>query len=148
MKEKEIRFYMGVAHNAAQMSYAKRKKVGAVIVTANGGMYYGYNGTLPGFDNECEDGVIVDGVLTLVTKPNVIHAEMNCLAKMLKEGVSTKDSTLFLTLSPCINCAMPIAAAGIKHVYYSEKYRDSSGIIELNKANVGVDQYYYVERTN
>lgn len=132
MKQKEIEFYMGVAQSAAHMSHAKRKKVGAVIVTENGGMYYGYNGTPANFDNNCEDEINGE----LVTKSTVIHAEKNCLAKMLKEGVSAKGSTVFVTMSPCETCALMMVAAGVSMVFYKEKYRDETGLNILKQANI------------
>lgn len=136
MKNKEIDFYMGVAQGAALMSHAERKKVGAVVVTVNGGMYYGYNGTLAGLENSCE--TLING--ELFTKETVIHAEKNCLSKMLKEGVSAKCGTMFLTLSPCVTCALMIAASGISTVYYKEKYRDESGLNILKQANIYLEE--------
>lgn len=162
MKEKELDFYVSVAKSAAEMSYAQRKKVGACVITQNRGIYIGYNGRLPGQDNCCEelvpgfmkkvgeklvvqhDGVsFVADVLDfdVQTRKDVVHGEMNALAKMLKEGVSAEGSTLVVTLSPCASCSVMIASSGVKRVVYLEKYRDTTGIEILKQANVEVEQY-------
>ena len=137
MKQEDIDFYMDTAFRAAERSKAVRKKVGAVVVTNSGGMYIGYNGTPKGVDNCCE--IMLNG--ELVTKPNVIHAEKNALGKMLKEGVSTHESVLFLTLSPCTSCATLIASAGVKRVVYAEEYRDNMGLFTLMECGVEVMKY-------
>ena len=127
IKDKEHKFYMQQALAASQMSYAERKKVGACVVTKHKGIFIGYNGTGPGEDNCCEherfelraikDSDVLEGFdfprrRVLTTKSNVRHAELNCFAKMLKEGVSAEGSTLYVTLSPCTFCACMIASAG------------------------------------
>jgi dCMP deaminase len=124
--------YLGTAYLHSRLSHARRKKVGAVLVTKHGVIVPGYNGTVAGADNNCED--LVDS--TLVTKPGVLHAETNILVKCSKEGISTEGATLYITLSPCERCAAMIAAAGIKRVVYSEKYRNSAGITALYGYNV------------
>lgn len=137
MKNKEVDFYMDVAKRASEMSHAVRKKVGALVVTKQRGMYTGYNGTAAGIDNCCE--IEMDGYL--ITKPNVIHAEKNALGKMLREGISAEGSTLFLTLSPCADCATLIASAGVKEVIYAEEYRDDYGLRMLEECGVEVMKY-------
>lgn len=137
MKEKEIHFYMDVAKRAAEMSYAERKKVGAVVVTKQRGMYIGFNGTPAGFSNCCEHNG--------VTLPEVIHAEKNALGKMLREGVSAEGSTVFVTLSPCTSCASLMIAAGVDLVVYEEDYRDDTGKLILGIGGVKVQKY---ERDN
>lgn len=111
---------MSLAKLIAEQSYCTRKKVGAIIVTETGGTYLGFNGMPSGMPNICE----VDNK----TNPFVIHAEENCLSKMLKEGVSSKNAKVYVTLSPCIECAKMLYSAGIKEVYYKEKYHDCSHI--------------------
>lgn len=133
-KEKEERFYMEVARQAAKMSHAQRKQVGACVVTSTGAMFYGYNGTPAGHDNVCE--VVSDG--QLVTKPNVVHAEVNALAKAAREGVSTVGSIVYVTLSPCVSCATILASFGVKGVVYDEVYRDVAGLGELASSGVSV----------
>lgn len=133
-KEKEERFYMAVAHQAAKMSHAIRKQVGACVVTSTGAMFYGYNGTPAGHDNGCE--FVSDG--QLVTKPNVVHAEVNALAKAAREGVSTVGSIVYVTLSPCLPCATILASFGVKGVVYDEVYRDVAGLVELASSGVAV----------
>ena len=131
--------YMQVAERHAQMSHAKRKKVGACLVLRSGGVMPGYNGTVKGSDNACED--VIDGELR--TKPEVLHAELNCILKCAKEGVSSEGSTLYVTLSPCESCASMIAEAGIRRVVYKEKYRCEKGIEALIKYNILVNQFKY-----
>lgn len=133
-KTKEELFYMSVAREAAKMSHGVRSKVGACVVTATGAMFYGYNGTPAGQDNCCE--IEVDGAL--VTKQNVIHAEVNALAKAAREGVSTVGSIVYVTLSPCVPCATILASFGVKGVVVDEIYRDPNGIIELASAGIAV----------
>lgn len=130
-------FYMQIALLYASQSKAVRKKVGAVLVTAHGVLVPGYNGTVSGSDNRCEY-CEVDG--SLVTKPGVLHAELNCILKCSKEGISTMKSTLYCTLSPCEECAAMIAAAGIQRVVFLEKYRNDAGIKALQGYNVEVEQ--------
>lgn len=150
MKEKELKFYMQTAQHAAEMSHAVRKKVGACVITKNRGIYIGYNGRLTGQDNCCEYnspsfksefGKQTEVTWTLVTRKDVAHAELNCLSKMLREGVSAEDATLVLTLSPCATCAVMIASAGIKEVIYKEEYRDTDGLKILIDAGVSIRQY-------
>lgn len=137
MKQKELEFYMSVAESAAKMSHAVRLKVGCCLVTANGAMVYGYNGTPAGADNCCE----YETESGLATKAEVAHAEWNALAKAGKEGLSTNDSVVFLTHSPCITCATLLSSFGVKRVIYKQMYRDSTGVDELKKSGVVVEKY-------
>ena len=130
-------FYMQIALLYASQSKAIRKKVGAVLVTAHGVLVPGYNGTVSGSDNQCEHWDSLKG--SLVTKPGVLHAELNCILKCSKEGISTLGSTLYCTLSPCEECAAMIAAAGIQRVVFLETYRDTAGIKALESYNVDVE---------
>ena len=128
--------YMDMAKRLAQESKAQRSKVGAVLVTNNGVICTGYNGTAAGLDNACED----DKGNTL---PSVIHAECNVMAKACREGVSTLGATLYVTLSPCINCAKLIAAAGVKAVYFDTRYRKLDGIDHLRACGGPVGGYHW-----
>ena len=134
MKQKFIDLYFDIAERISELSYAKRLKVGAVIVKNNRILSYGYNGTPAGFDNDCEywdDGHIV-------TKPEVIHAEMNAILKVTKSTESTEGSDLFLTHSPCMNCAKIVYQAGVSNLYYIHDYRDSAGLDFLRVNGIAV----------
>jgi dCMP deaminase len=129
--------YMKMAEAMSTLSKANRKKVGAVLVTKNGVILTGCNGTASGSDNICEDS---EGN----TKPEVLHAELNCILKAAKEGVSVVGGSLYVTLSPCLQCAAMLVQAGIKEVYFHEVYRCTKGIAFL-KAN-GIKIYQYTDR--
>ena len=131
------KYFMRVAQLTAQLSYAKRKKVGAVLVKDNRIISIGFNGTPAGIDNTCED-VMPDG--SLVTKPIVIHAEANALFWCAKSDVATSGSTMYLTLSPCSTCALGLVQSGVKRVVYLEKYHNLSGVDVLKKCNIEVQQ--------
>ena len=130
--------YMKVAEAHAKLSKAQRKKVGCALVTANGVVLGGTNGMAPGSSNELEwkDGPFE----VLITKPEVIHAELNCILKAAREGVSVVGGTLYTTLSCCKPCSEMVAAAGIKRVVYTEEYRDTSGIENLKALGVVVEK--------
>lgn len=133
--------YMGTAMLHARLSKANRAKVGAVLVTAHGVTLTGYNGTPAGTDNCCEIEITQPlGRKDLVTKPEVIHAELNCVLKAAKEGVSCVGSTIYVSLSPCLPCSAMLIQAGVKKVYYSELYRDQSGVKYLRNNGVDVQQ--------
>lgn len=136
MKPEELVVYMQTAYNFASLSKAVRHKVGAVLVTKQGVVIPGVNGTVTGTDNACE--YTEQGLL--VTKPTVLHAELNCILKAAKEGVSCVDATLLVTLSPCLSCAAMIAQSGIKQVYYAEQYRIPEGVEFLESCGVEVEQ--------
>jgi len=125
--------YMKVALAHSELSKANRKKVGACLVTPSGVIIPGYNGTPAGWDNVCE--------YNNVTSPYVIHAELNCILKASKEGISIKGSNIYVTLSPCQQCSAMIAQAGISEVIYLEEYRDKTGIYELMKNNIKVRKF-------
>ena len=122
-----------MAEHWAQLSCAKRKKVGALIVKENQIISDGFNGTPTGFDNTCEDG---EGK----TKKEVLHAESNALMKIARSNQSCNEGTLYVTLSPCFNCAKLIHQAGISRVVFKERYSDEEGIYFLNKLGVNVIQ--------
>lgn len=122
--------YIRMARTWAENSYCERRKVGALIVKDGSIISDGYNGTPSGFENECE----CDGK----TKPYVLHAEANAITKLAKDTRSSIGATLYVTTSPCVECAKLIIQAGIKRVVYDEPYRDASGIELLKKAGVRV----------
>jgi len=144
MKQKFIDAYMDVAKRFAQLSSAKRLQVGAIVVKDDRIVSIGYNGMPSGWDNGCEN-ILEDG--TTKTKPEVIHAEANCIAKLAKSSESGDGSTMFLTHAPCIDCAKQIYTAGINKVYYNQNYRDTLGIDFLKKCNVKVEQCKAGENT-
>ena len=125
--------YMDIAIRVAQESKCPRKQVGAVVVTASQALFPGFNGHASGGPNYWED----------TGEPNleVIHAEHNCLNKMLEEGVSAKGSTIYTTLSCCLQCAKQLVGAKVKRVVYLEHYRDTSGIDYLKKYGVIVEHF-------
>lgn len=130
--QKFDRSYLRMAEIWAENSYCKRRKVGALIVKDNMIISDGYNGTPSGFENICEDE---NGV----TKPYVLHAEANAITKLARSGNNSDGSTLYVTASPCIECAKLIIQAGIRRVVYGEKYRLDDGIRLLQRAGVEVD---------
>ena len=115
----------------AENSYCNRRKVGALIVKDKMIISDGYNGTPAGFENVCEDE---NGL----TKPYVLHAEANAITKIACSNNSSKGATMYVTTSPCIECAKLIIQAGIKRVIYSEKYRLEDGLDLLRRANIEV----------
>jgi dCMP deaminase len=139
MKEKFINLYMDWAKRVAECSYAKRLQVGAVIVKDDCVISYGYNGMPSGWDNNCEDVVWhSNGERTLKTKPEVLHAESNAIAKLAKSNNSGVGSSIFITHSPCIECAKLIYQSGISTVYYDGDYRSDDGIKFLLRSGVEV----------
>ena len=142
MKEKFIKLYMDWASRTAQLSHARRLQVGAVIVKDDSVISYGYNGMPAGWDNDCEDQIYEeDGFhITLKTKPEVLHAESNAIAKLAKSTNSGLGADLFVTHMPCLDCAKIIYQSGISRVWYGANYRDDSGIKFLEKSGVEVKQ--------
>ena len=123
--------YIRMASIWAGNSYCTRRQVGALIVKDQMIISYGYNGTPSGFENICEDE-------NNVTKPYVLHAEANAITKIARSSNSSNGATMYVTASPCIECAKLIIQAGIKRVVYSEKYRLEDGLDLLRRANVEV----------
>lgn len=143
MKEKYIHAYLDTASRFAELSTATRLKVGAVIVKDDRIISIGYNGTPAGWDNNCEDEIwnVQDGSCTLKTKPEVLHAEMNALMKLAKQGgTGSEGAYLFITHSPCIECAKNICSAGIKKIFYRENYRDTAGIDFIKQYGISVEK--------
>ena len=124
--------YLQMARVWAENSYCVRRKVGALLVKDKMIISDGYNGTPAGFENICEDDMGA-------TKPYVLHAEANAITKVAKSANNCDGSTLYVTASPCIECAKLIIQSGIKRVVYSEKYRLEDGIELLNRAGVEVE---------
>lgn len=135
--------YMGTALLHAKLSKARRAQVGAVLVTSQGVTLTGYNGTPTGRSNECEYEEHHLGSLRphLVTKPEVIHAELNCIMKAAREGVSCIGATVYVTLSPCVQCSAMLVQAGVKRVVYKQLYRDDSGLELLKSCGILVQSY-------
>ena len=124
--------YLRMACIWSENSYCKRRQVGALIVKDNMIISDGYNGTPSGFENICED----DNDVTL---PYVLHAEANAITKIARSGNNSQDSTLYVTDSPCIECAKLIIQAGIKRVVYKRAYRLTDGVDLLLKAGIEVE---------
>ena len=141
MKIKFINAFMTVAKTFAQLSSAKRLQVGAIIVKEDRVVSIGYNGMPAGWTNECETTHVCDVGTSFVTKPEVIHAEANAIAKLARSTESGDGAYVFLTHAPCMDCAKQIFTAGIKRVYFRDQYRDDSGIKFLKKCNVDVMQW-------
>lgn len=134
--------YMGTALLHARLSKAKRAQVGAVLVTSQGVTLTGYNGTPRGLPNECEDTHWdANHGDYLVTKPEVIHSELNCILKAAREGVSCIGATMYVTLSPCVPCAAMMIQAGVKRLVYKDLYRDQGGTDLLQRAGILVECY-------
>lgn len=155
--------YMQCAEAIAKLSHAKRKQVGAILVSASGHgiIAEGYNGTPSGFDNCCEyqthhvlenktnwcmkchkttnDKEYALGC-NLITNPEVLHAESNAIAKVARSTNTSEHSTLYVTISPCFECSKQIIQAGIKRVIYREEYRITDGIDLLRKANIRIEK--------
>ena len=130
MKRKFIEAYMDVAERFAQLSSAKRLQVGAIVVKDDRIISIGYNGMPSGWDNVCEHED--------KTKPEVLHAESNAIAKLAKSSESGNGATMFVTHSPCIDCAKLIYQSGIAAVYYKHDYRSIQGIEFLIMSNVRI----------
>ena len=125
--------YMKTAETFGSLSTAKRLQVGAIVVKDNRIISIGYNGMPSGWSNECEDE---NGK----TKSEVIHAEANAIAKLACSHESGKDAEIYITHSPCMECAKLIYGSGIKTVYYKHKYRSEEGIHFLEKCGLEVNQ--------
>lgn len=139
--------YMQTAYQFSKLSYAERRKVGCVIVKDNQVISFGYNGMPHGFDNQCETIKVNDqckctecACSESVTKPEVLHAESNAIMKVAKSTMSCEGAELYTTTCPCFGCAKLIIQAGISKVYYTEDYRDMSGVELLQQAGIEVEQ--------
>jgi len=162
LKDKWIRAYMDTAERFAQLSSAKRLHVGAIVVKDDRIISIGYNGMPSGWTNECEDKIYVDSSLEesmlyqskvdvyldvnkklyeLKSKPEVLHAETNAIAKLAKSNESGLGATMFITHAPCLDCAKLIYQSGISSVLYRNSYRSNDGINFLNMSGVNVTQH-------
>ena len=135
-QERLDKTYMAIAGELSKLSHAQRAQVGAVIVKDTHIIADGINGTPAGFDNACE---YVDYVDHIHTKPEVLHAESNAIAKLAKSNNSSLGATLYVTLAPCLECSKLIIQAGISRVVYRDKYH-TTGIPLLLKAGINVDE--------
>jgi dCMP deaminase len=142
LKQRFINFFCKIAKETAELSHAKRLKVGCVIVKDNRILSIGYNGTPAGWDNKCEDLISHKdiGIASLVTKPEVLHAEANALMKLARSTESSEGASLFQTHAPCLDCAKMIYQAGIESLYFIEDYRFDQGVKFLEKSGVNVCQ--------
>ena len=168
MKEQLKKAYIDVAKRFGELSHARRRKVGAIVVKDDRIISIGYNGMPAGWDNDCEDKIWLDAEdaknfrqttidemypytewnedaeeeyrYGLKTKPEVLHAESNAIAKLAKSNESGLGSDLFVTLSPCLDCAKLIYQSGIRRVYFNDHYRDDAGIEFLRKSGVEVEK--------
>jgi dCMP deaminase len=148
IKEKYLGTYMKTARLFAEHSSAVRKQVGAVIVKDDRIISIGYNGMPSGWDNICEYVADVhpsdprydynNFSKELKTRPEVIHAESNAIAKLAKSTESGNGASMFITCAPCVECAKMIYQSGIKEVFYGEEYRNNDGIEFLNKCGLSV----------
>jgi dCMP deaminase len=125
--------YLEMARIWGQNSYCRRRQVGALIVKDRMIISDGYNGTPAGFENNCEDE-------HFRTKPYVLHAEANAITKVAKSNNSSEDATLYVTTSPCLECAKLIIQSGIRRVVFSEKYHTGDGIELLGRAGIDIVQ--------
>jgi dCMP deaminase len=151
MKQKFIDSYMKTAEVFAELSSAQRLHVGAIVVKDDRIISIGYNGMPAGWDNNCEDEYPIsawgaehekelNATYTLKTKPEVLHAETNAIAKLAKSNDSGANATLFVTHAPCLDCAKLVYQSGINNVFYRNSYRSDDGIRFLEKAGVQITQ--------
>ena len=147
MKQRLIDAYMKTAETFAELSHARRLHVGAIVVKDDRIISIGYNGMPAGWDNNCEDeiGHVIDVdenvvEIRLKTKPEVLHAETNCIAKLAKSNESGMGATMFITHAPCLDCAKLIYQSGISSVFYRDNYRSTAGVEFLKKSGIDAEQ--------
>lgn len=147
MKQRLIDAYMTTAETFAELSHARRLHVGAIVVKDDRIISIGYNGMPAGWDNNCEDeiGHVLDVdenvvEIRLKTKPEVLHAETNAIAKLAKSNESGLGATMFITHAPCLDCAKLIYQSGIRSIFYRDNYRSTDGVEFLKKSGIEVDQ--------
>ena len=134
---------MKTAETFAELSHARRLHVGAIVVKDDRIISIGYNGMPAGWDNNCEDELWPrhhGEEVTLKTKPEVLHAETNAIAKLARSNESGLDGDLFVTHAPCLDCAKLIYQSGIRRVFYRTAYRDNSGVDFLKASRIQVEQ--------
>jgi dCMP deaminase len=134
--------HMKAAEVYSQLSSARRLQVGCVVVKDNTIIGIGYNGMPSGWDNNCEEEIKWPNgdIKFLTTKPEVLHAETNALAKIARSTNSSDGASMFITHAPCLDCAKLVYQSGIKSVYYRNSYKNTDGIDFLNKCNVEVTE--------
>ena len=144
MKQKFVDAHMNAAEVYSRLSTAKRLQVGCVVVKDNTIIGIGYNGMPSGWDNNCEEEFIVEEdekfIKSLKTKPEVLHAETNALAKIAKSTNSSDGASMFITHAPCIDCAKLVYQSGINSVYYRNSYKNTEGLDFLKKCNIKIEQ--------
>ena len=154
MKPRMLNYYMDIAIRTSYLSHAKKKKVGAILVKENRIISIGYNGMPSGWNNDCENVIRNEGVMfevqeedhhiycSLETKPEVLHAEANAIAKVARSSESCLGASLFVTCTPCMECAKLIYQCGIDKVYYNVDYVASkgSGKVFLNQCGIHVEK--------
>jgi len=139
MKTKYLESYMKTAETFAELSSARRLHVGAIVVKDDRIISIGYNGMPSGWDNNCEtEWTDKTKIVILKTRPEVLHAETNAIAKLAKSTESGDGAELFVTHAPCLDCAKLVYQSGINSVYYRNSYRNDDGINFLKKAGVTV----------
>ena len=142
MKDKLKQAYIKTAETFAELSHARRLHVGAIVVKDDRIISIGYNGMPAGWDNNCEYDMYDDAEqwVGLKTRPEVLHAETNAIAKLAKSNESGMGATMFVTHAPCLDCAKLIYQSGIGSVLYRNAYRDTSGVTFLEKSGIQVEQ--------
>jgi dCMP deaminase len=147
VKNKHIKAHMEAAGVYARLSTARRLQVGCVIVKNDTIIGIGYNGMPSGWDNECEYEYVENDIYRsdygekyLLTKPEVLHAETNALAKVAKSTNSSEDADMFVTCAPCLDCAKLIYQSGIKRVFYGHTYRSNDGLDFLKECGIETQQ--------
>ena len=167
IKERYKKVYYNIAQEISSLSYANRLKVGAIIVKENRIISIGFNGTPPGWDNNCENVLAAyderfgwkpetsfekeewtfnketKQYTRLKTKPEVIHAEMNSIHKLASSHESGNNASMFCTHTPCMDCAKGVVMSGIKNFYFIDKYRSDDGLSFLLKNGINVEQRLY-----
>ena len=149
MKPKHRYAHMRAAYAYSMCSTARNLKVGCVLVKDNRIISIGYNGTPSGWSNECEvEFTTGDGThnhVEMITKPEVIHAEANAVAKLARSNESGEGSVAFITHAPCLSCAKMLYSAGIIEVVYADPYKSKEGLQFLEKCGIKVSQLYFEE---
>jgi dCMP deaminase len=140
MNTRMTSFYMTVAKECARLSRARRLQVGCVVVKNNNIISFSWNGMPTGWDNNCETEEWYDGDFVLKTRPEVLHAESNAISKLARSTESAEGAELYVTHSPCIECAKLIYQAGISRVYFGSQYRNDHGVLFLKQSNIEIIQ--------
>lgn len=131
-------YFISVAKLTASLSYCKKLQVGAIAVKDKRIICTGYNGTLPGHDNCCEEEIIGEnGLVTLSTKDSVEHAERNLIGYAARKGIALEGAYLYITHAPCEPCARAIANSGFSRVFFTELYKTDAGLLLLK--NLGIE---------